>query len=655
MILGVDVGGTFTDFVMWDGSTMSTAKVPTTVAQDSGVIAGARRLAAGRHLDRLLHGTTVATNALLEGGGARTALVTTAGFSDVVEIGRQDRPSLYDPEASRPPPLVPATLRFEVDERVTATGRVLAPPRGVDEVVSAVAAAAPEAVAVSLLGSFARPEHEDMVATALEVLRVPVSRSAEVVGEFREYERTATTVLNAYLTPIVAGYLDRLAGATGEGGVVEQIAVMRSAGGLINAAAAVGRAASLLLSGPAGGVMAAAALAQAHGRRRVVSFDMGGTSTDVCRIEGGEPQVDYERAVGGYPCRMPALAVHTVGAGGGSLAWVDAGTALRVGPGSAGAIPGPVCYGLGGANPTVSDAHLILGHLDEASPLGGTLHLDPVPAAAALRHLGEAVGMDAAAVSAGIVDVVEAHMANAIRRVSIAEGVDPRGATLVAFGGAGGLHASALARSLGMAGVLVPSHAGVFSALGLLLSPTRADAARTVLLDPDDGAVALAAAEVADLAATELRNVAGSKADVACRLDMRYVGQSHETAVRYTPGEPSRVVVDRFAEEHLKRNGFVRSADPIEVVTVRAEATGAPATTWDRLPGHDPVGIPGRGVRAVHTDDGWVDAKVWWRPALAPGAEVTGPAVVEEPEATTRLAPGERAVVHPSGALEVEW
>ncbi len=648
MILGVDVGGTFTDVAGWDGASLRTAKVPTTPDQSAGVVSGARRVASGR-LTAFLHGTTVATNALLERAGARTALVTTAGFRDVLEIGRQDRPSLYDTFADRPEPLVPRELRFEADERLGPAGEPIRPLADVAGLVDAVVAAAPEAVAVALLYGFAAPAHEEQLAAALRerLPGVPVSAGSRVSGEFREYERAATTALNAYLAPATGRYLSRLVTAAREAGLADDVAVMRSSGGLLRAAQAADLPAAVLLSGPAGGVVAAAELGRALGRARVVSFDMGGTSTDVCRIEEGRPEVAYERAVAGHPCRMPAVAVHTVGAGGGSIAWVDPGGALRVGPRSAGARPGPACYGLGGAFATVTDANLARGRLAPAARLAGSLELRPDRAREALARLAAEARIDAGAAAGGIVAIVEEHMARAVRRVSVEQGADPRDAALVAFGGAGGLHATAMARALGMAGVVVPPHAGVFSALGLLLSPPRADAARSTRVETGGTGLDEAIREIGEAARREL----GGAVEVTTLVDARYVGQSHETTVPYQAGDGWRLLEERFHAEHRARNGFDRRGDPVEVVTLRGTATGRPALRWDQLPPPAPAGEPRRGERIV---DG-TRAAVWWRPALAPGTELAGPAVVEEPQATTFLATGERARVHDSGALEIDW
>lgn len=638
--LAVDVGGTFTDLVGFQDGRLATGKVPsTTDDQSRAVVAGATEM--GVRADRFLHGTTVATNALLERSGATTALVTSSGFGDIVEIGRQDRPSLYDSFADRPTPLVPAELRFEADGDTAVADLIGEMP----EI---------EAVAVSLLYGYRRAAEESALAAAIARARpdVAISCSSRVVPEFREFERTSTTVLNAYLTPQTGTYLRHLADRASEVGLPADIAVMRSSGGLIPIGEAAELPASILLSGPAAGVVAAAAIGTSLGRKRLISFDMGGTSTDVCRIENGRPEVAYERPVEGYPCKMASVAIHTVGAGGGSIAWVDAGGSLRVGPRSAGARPGPACYGHGGTEPAVTDASVLLGRIDPGGALAGSLPIRPEPAERAVRLVGERLGLDSTATALGIVAVVEEVMAGAIRRVSIEQGADPRGATLVAFGGAGGLHAAALGRKLEMESVVVPPYAGVFSAVGLLLSPPRSDAARSVGINAAQGLDA-AVADVMDRARRGLASVEPDK--VVARVDVRYQGQSHETTVSYTPGEGWESLVARFHVIHRRRNGFAREGDPVEVVTVRAEALGAPLLTWADLPEPTPSGVADRGSRPVVTADGAVAARVLWRPALAPGAKVVGPAVIEETEATTYVGPGEQATVLDGGTLEIQW
>ncbi len=477
---GVDVGGTFTDVVVHvEGRAPRAVKVPTTVRnQAEGV---ARGLSEGWHGEvRLLaHGTTTATNALLERKTARTVLVTTEGFADILQIGRQDRPSLYDLSVTRPDPLVPHGLVVTVTERTGPRGEQIVEltQDEVDRVVDEVDRRDPESIAVSLLFAYANDDHERRLERALVGIGAPISRSSALLPEFREYERTSTCVLNAAVEPVMRRYLSNLA----ERVPGPTITVMTSSGGTAGIDFAAAAPVHTLLSGPAAGVVAAGAVASEAGFADAVAFDMGGTSTDVCLIRDGEPEIATAAQIDGLPFRTPAVAVHTVGAGGGSIAWMDSGGALRVGPRSAGADPGPACYGLGGTEPTVSDAHCALGHLDPRRELGGGLRLDRARAVAALEGLPRGSGG-----AHGILTVVRATMARALRRVSTEQGVDPSGLALVAYGGAGPLHATALAREVGCRAVVVPPAPGVLSALGLLLAPPRFEASRTVMAEVDD-------------------------------------------------------------------------------------------------------------------------------------------------------------------------
>ncbi|HVR33986.1 MAG TPA: hydantoinase/oxoprolinase family protein [Acidimicrobiia bacterium] len=636
MTLGVDVGGTFTDLAWWDGASLRVGKTTTTTDQSEGVVGGARRLTVDRRVGVLVHGTTVATNALLERRGAGVALITDPGFEDVLEIGRQDRPSLYDHDVLRPEVLVPRHLRFS------------ATPESLLDV---------DIVAVCLLESYADPAAERGAAAAVRSAHpgTDVVLSSQVSGEFREFERMSTTVLTAYLRPVVERYLGRLEHDVVPG-VADRLAVMQSSGGLLPASRAGAHAASILLSGPAGGVVAAAAFGDLLGHEAVISFDMGGTSTDVCRIEGGVPEVSFERSVEGYACRLPSVAIHTVGAGGGSVAWLDPGGALRVGPRSAGALPGPAAYGRGGEEATVTDADLVLGLLGTDVPLADGLRLDSAASRASLDRVASQMALSTKDAALGVVEIVEAHMERAIRRVSVEEGFDPAAAALVAFGGAGGMHAAALAARLGMSTVIVPPHAGVLSALGLLLSNPRIDVARTILADPfETERVMRVIAELSVAVAEEFREAVGADpVGVAVSLDMRYVGQSHETSVAVFTGQDGATLVDRFHAVHHRRNGFHRLGDPVEIVTVRVSAEGRPALTVDQLAGHRPTGEAVAGRRTVLTQAGAVEATVLRRAGMEPGSEVRGPLVVVDAESTTWVGSESRALMHPSGALVIE-
>ncbi|MGQ0849406.1 MAG: hydantoinase/oxoprolinase family protein [Actinomycetota bacterium] len=636
MRVGVDVGGTFTDLVGWDGARLATAKVPTTLDQGEGIGLGLGSLSGGAAVQLLLHGTTVATNALLERKGAKTALITDAGFEDLVEIARQDRPSLYDPFADRPAALVEREDRWGVDDEL----ELLLSERG------------PEAVAVALLNSYRDGAAELAIGERVRTIlpRVSLSLSHLVSGEFREYERTATTVLNAYLQPPVARYLDALEGRTA--GVVERLLVMQSNGGLTSTRGASDLAASILLSGPAGGVMAAAACGAAHGWEQLISLDMGGTSTDVGRIEAGRPAMGSERSVGGMTCRMPSIAIHTIGAGGGSVAWADSGGSLRVGPQSAGAHPGPASYGQGGSRPTVTDANLVAGRLGVERPLAGGIRLDVSRGREAIARLGDELGMDVGRTAMGILEVANALMERAVRKVSIEQGADPRRSPLLAFGGAGALHATSLARRLDMPAVLIPPHCGVFSALGLLLSPTRTDVSRTVFTEEGDPLIARIAL-VLDEASKAFRQAVGENPErTECRLDMRYRGQSHETTVEFREGDGWPSLIERFHQAHLQANGFSRPGEVTEIVTIRAAALRPPVVSWSSIPWRFEESSAEIGERGLVDGD---RVRRWWRPALRPADEVIGPAVIEEEEAATLVGTGERAQVLEDGSIEVTW
>jgi len=570
---------------------------------------GLAELLGGERPSVLAHGTTVATNALLERRGARVALVTNAGFADIIEIARQDRPSLHDPAVVRPEPLVPRELRLEVEGRIGPDGWEIQPLGPMPTIPDGV-----EAVAVCLLHSDIQPAHEILVGMELQAEGHDVSCSCDISPEYREYERTVTTVVNAYLRPACRAYLQRLSEAA------DSVQVMTSAGGLVPAVSAAERPAALLLSGPAGGVLAAALAAVANGFPDAVTFDMGGTSTDVCLVLGGQPAPAAEREVAGLPVRMPSLDVHTIGAGGGSIARLDDGGALLVGPRSAGAVPGPACYGRGGTEPTVTDADLVAGRIPAGAAFPGLGALDLDAARAAL---------DSAGVSAdGVLAVVDAAMEEAIRVVTVERGVDPRGLALVAFGGAGPLHACALADALEMEAVIVPARAGVLSAVGILGAPLQVDLVRS-MAEPLDRAAALAAADELQQEANSwaVRNlgdrtgsfgftstggefvpdpgVPGAGEAVTwlttTRFDCRYAGQSHELSVPH----PSK-----FHAEHHRRNGYARRGHPIEVVAVRARAALPSPVTPADLPTPERSGAVGPAVIAepdctIWVPEGW--------------------------------------------------
>ncbi len=498
----------------------------------------------------LAHGTTVATNAVLEGNLARVALVTTAGFSDVIEIARQDRPSLYDPWIDRSPALVDRADRLEVSGRISADGSELA---AIDAEQIPEPSSGVDAVAVALLHSDLDPAHEAVVSGVLRRRGWDVTASHEVSPEFREYERTVTTVLNAALRPVCGAYLRSLSDAARE------VVVMTSAGALVDTERASDVPAALLFSGPAAGARAASAVAEACGFPDALSFDMGGTSTDVCLIRDGRPQMAGQQSVGGYPVRLPSLDIHTVGAGGGSIAQLDTGGALEVGPRSAGAVPGPVCYGRGGTEPTVSDANLLVGRIPQGSTFSGLGVLDHTAAAEAMDREG--------VTPQGVLAVVNAAMVQALRRVSVERGVDPAGLALVAFGGAGPLHACDVAEELGVATVIVPAMAGVLSAVGLLTSPRGVELVRSWPTPLDHAGIDVAIASLVEEARSIL-DVGAHGAVPEVFLDCRYQGQSHDMRVR---------AVGAFHDEHRRVNGYARPEVPVEVTAVRVSLSTAAA------------------------------------------------------------------------------
>jgi N-methylhydantoinase A len=653
---GVDVGGTFTDVVALRDGELQLGKVPSTPRdQSEGVIAGisaAHVDLAG--LDAFAHGMTVATNALLERRGARLALVTTHGFRDVIEIGRQARADLYDLTRHRPPPLVPRELRFTVKERMGPDG-VIEPldEESVRETVDAIAAAEVEAVAVGLLFGYLHPDHERCVGAALRE-RLPdvhVSLSSEVLPEFREFERLATTTADAYLAPRLRRYLENLVAKLADAGLSSPPLVMQSSGGVVEAKSAARHAAGCLLSGPAGGVVGAAHAAAASGYRDVLTFDMGGTSTDVAPVIGGRALTTTESVVAGVPVKLPMVDIHTVSAGGGSIAWVDAGGALRVGPESAGADPGPACYGRGGERPAVTDANLMLGYLADGALLGGEVRLHRARAQAALERVGAELAatgggeaQDAVAVAHGVVRVANAEMVRALRVISIERGLDPRAFALLAFGGAGPMHTCALAEDLDMSTVLVPRACGVLSALGLAISDVRRDLVRPHLGALDELAQHRLEEAFAALEDEARRDLPG--AEIERLADLRYRGQAFELTVGAAELDG---LGGRFEAAHEQRYGYRMKDDPVELVAIRVVARiPVPKPPLTEAPG---TGAGPTGEREAYFDGDWRTVPVYDRTRMGAGDPVEGPALVEFPEATCVVRPGWSGAIDDAGTL----
>ncbi|WP_129115722.1 hydantoinase/oxoprolinase family protein [Halegenticoccus tardaugens] len=669
--VGVDVGGTFTDVALLSpADELTTVKVPTTDDQSVGVMRGIRKAcdAAGvapGDVDAFAHAMTVSTNALLEKTGAKTALVTTEGFRDVLEIGRQDRPSLYDLGAEKPAPLVPRRRRFEVRERATVEG--IETPVDDAEIGSLAAALADESVesvAVSLLHAYAHPENERRVAAALrEKLDARVSASHEVLAEFREYERTSTTVVDAYVTPKIDRYVGRLEERAAEAGVPAP-RIMQSNGGIADAGTVRERAVTTALSGPAAGVVGASAV-ETEGDG-LVTFDMGGTSSDVSLVRDGEVERTTDAEIGGRPIKVPMVDVTTVGAGGGSVAWIDAGGALRVGPRSAGAEPGPACYGRGGTEPTVTDANVVLGYIGGSLALGGELSLDEDAAFDALSGLADEAGLDDALDAArGVYRVANANMTRAIRAVTVERGHDPRGFSLVAFGGAGPMHAAELAAELDVGRVVVPRPCGVLSAFGLLAADEKHDAVRTFRTPLSEVDPAAVEAAYDDLAA-EVRSRASEAADARVRraADLRYVGQSFELTVSVGDGFDPDSLSTRFHDAHESAYGY-RMDDPVELVNLRATAVGERPPVDLTYRGE---GDPEKGTREAFFDDGFRETPVYDRDALPvgsgrgggdgssddPAIDLSGPAILEQDESTTVVPPGWDGTVRDDGTVVLE-
>ncbi len=658
--IAVDTGGTFTDICLSNENTgeLAVTKVSSTpenpaLAVIGGLLEIVKKCAVRpAEIDLLLHGTTVATNALLERKGARTALITTAGFRDLLYIGRQNRPSLYDFRVVKPPPLILRRHTYEVSERVLYTGEVSKP---LDE--EQVRAAARElrakgisSAAVCLLHSYVNPRHELRIKEifAEEYPGAFLSLSSEVLPEFREYERACAAAINALVRPKIDFYLSSLEKGLKENGISAKLLIMHSGGGVITSTKARSVSARTVLSGPAGGVLAGVDLGRSTGLKNIITLDMGGTSTDVCLIRDGEPGYTPEGEIGGYPLRLPMLGIHNIGAGGGSIAWVDAGVALRVGPRSAGADPGPACYGLSGTEPTVTDANLVLGRINPQSVLGDKRFLDAGLARHAVeRKIAGPLGLTVEAAADGIIKVVNANMARAIRLVSVRRGHDPREYALMCFGGAGPLHGAVLARDLDMPGVLIPRCPGVTSALGMLGADVRLDFSRTCLAPLSDLTPEKLSGIYEIMEGEGRASLAGEgfkKVSLLRRADLRYAGQSYEITLPLPGGDLSENDLEQlgraFHTAHEREYGWRRDEAGIELVNLRLSALGRlskahGAPVEERRGGPEPA-----ESRYVYFAGDFINTPVYRRDDLSPGMVLHGPAVVEQPDTTSLLHPG---------------
>jgi N-methylhydantoinase A len=611
-LVGVDVGGTFTDAVLVHRGRAVAVKRPTTPDDQSegvvdAVLAVLDRAGVGvGDVGRFTHGMTVGTNALLEGKGARTALVATQGFGDILELRRQNRAHLYRLDVAHPPPLVPSERVVEVAERCGPDGVILPlTEAAIRDAVDRVRATDAEAVAVGLLFSFAYPAHEQTLAERLRsaLPHVHVSASCEVLPEIREYERISTTTVDAYLTPVLRRYLDGL-GERARAAGLPVPAIMLSGGGVLRLDEAARHAAWTVLSGPAAGALGAAHLAELSGESAALTFDMGGTSCDVALVQGGTAARTTETQIAGHPIHLPLLDVQTVSAGGGSIAWADPGGALRVGPESAGARPGPACYGRGGTRPTVTDANVVLGRIPPDLTLGGAVRLDPGAARQAVAGLAAELGLTLEECAAGIVTVAVQEMVRALRLASVERGIDPRGMALIAFGGAGPLHACQVAEELGMRRVLAPRAAGMLAALGLVVAGERRDYVQSVLLPLADGRALRE--RLAPLGRRAERELPGAVQRAAA--DCRYEGQTHALTVAWEPEAPASALAAAFHEAHRRRYGDADPGRPVQVVSIRLSA---------ERPGVTPeLEVGGGGRRTRGPDVLPLDGATCW---VAPG------------------------------------
>jgi N-methylhydantoinase A len=661
--VGVDTGGTFTDFVFELNGHLQIFKVASTPSDPAqAIIRGLSNIAKTTNSSlgqlEVVHGTTVGTNALLQRRGARTALVTTRGFEDVLEIGRQARPELYNLNAVKPPPLVPGNLRFGLRERVSADGKVLEP---VDEseltaLVERLRKAKVDSAAICLLFSFANSEHEKLVNQALAALNIPLSVSHQILPEYREFERTSTVAINAYLQPLMGSYLNRLATNT------RQLRVMQSSGGSISAAVAAREPVRTILSGPAGGVVGALRAARAAGFEKIITFDMGGTSTDVALCERDGLRMTSEASVAGLPVAVPVLDIHTVGAGGGSIARVDEGGSLRVGPESAGADPGPACYGRS-LLPTVTDAHLLLGHFGGSGLLGGEFELNEERSQMALTKL--ATEMSKAAhrkvstieAAQGVLAVANTNMERALRRISVERGYDSREFALLPFGGAGGLHAVELAQALRMPRVIVPGSAGALSAIGVLTADVVKDQSRTVMLEVGTDTRTRLEKTFKEMerdatAALRGEGFAAGKQLHERSLAMRYKGQSFELVIKQTGTD----LAAGFHRAHLARYGYAQESNIVEVVSARVRSAGIvdkPPQKRRRVSGRKIHAKPGVHVSA-YMDGQKMRVAVYDRDTLPAGTRLRSPCIVTEYSSTTLIPPGSQAELDDYGNLSIQ-
>jgi N-methylhydantoinase A len=669
--LGIDSGGTFTDVVLFDDrkKALHITKTPSTPANPAiGVINGIKKIVSQvgiepHEIASLVHGTTVATNALLEYKGIRTALILTEGFKDILSIGRQDRPKLYDYFERRPEPFIPRHLRFEVSERTLYDGKILRPldEEEIRVIAGKLKKAGIKGVAVCLLHSYANPAHEKRIKEIFKN-RYPeavVSTSHEILPEFREYERMSTTVINAYVMPIIDRYLQDLQRMMREEGLTAELNVMQSNGGVMTSRSAGEKSVHTILSGPAGGVMGSLAIGTQIGMKNLITVDMGGTSFDICLIHGGKIHFTKESEIGGHPIKIPMIDIHTIGAGGGSIAWIDPGGALRVGPQSAGANPGPVCYRLGGEEPTVTDANLVLGRLDPGYYLGGEMSLDAEAAKQAiLNKIARPLKLSLEEAAEGIIKVINASMVRGIRKVSVEKGFDAREFSMICFGGGGPLHSLELAEELRIPTVVVPISPGVNSALGLLIADFRYDYSQTFLMKTQEIDLDSLNQSFKDLEVIAVQQMLDEKIPreemrILRSVEMRYSGQGYELEVSVPKGtlaeKDLRKIDDSFHQLHRQLYGYASPQEVTEFVYLRIAALGKipkPKFKKEKEGDHRPVrGL--KGKRKVFVQGKYVSLPIYERALLRPGDKIQGPAVIEQMDSTTFLSSGRQAQVDP--------
>jgi N-methylhydantoinase A len=663
--IGVDVGGTFTDVCLFneDSKQVHVEKVASTSEDASiGICQGLKTAldqigARGQEVSYLAHGTTVATNTLIQHNGAATGLIITKGFRDLLEIARQTRSNLYDLQIDKPPPLVPRNLRLEVEERVYSDGRILIPlnSKSTEAALLKLKQAGIEAVAICLLHSYVAPDHELMIKQMAGELfsQAYLSVSHEVTPEFREYERLSTTVVSAYLGPVINHYMVRLEKRVKELGIESDVYITQSNGGIISLKSARDNPVRTVLSGPSTGVIGAAHNAVISGYSSIITFDMGGTSTDVCLVENNLPHIATQREIEGYTVKTPMIDVNTVGAGGGSIAWIDKGGHLKVGPQSAGSTPGPVCYAKGGRNVTVTDANVVLQTLNPRHLLGGKMPIDAAAAKAAVADLAKKLDMKAVEVARGIISVVVANMVRVVRVISVQRGYDPRRFTLVGFGGAGPLHAGWIARELNMAKILIPERPGIECAFGILTTDMRSDFTRTHITVPapehlDDINDILSSLEDQAQEWLKAEGLPMDQREIRRSVDMRYLGQNFELTIPLPEGYLKKEHIDQlirdFYDAHERTYGYKTEGEPTQLVTYRVEALGlTPKVTLNPHPkdSDDPRNalVDKREVYFGKETGGTVICPVYDRDELLPGNRIIGPAIVEQMDSTTVILP----------------